>query len=449
MRSEQEKLNGLFIQTCKNQTASLINIRNLLEKGANVNARDERNRTPLIWACIKGHDNIVPLLLSKGAVVNTIDGAGNTPLMIACMNGKQDIVNYLLNAGAHVNASRPQNGGTALMVACINNNIKGVKRLLVAGADINAKDIRGRTVFSFYAKNNPEILKFLYAKKYRNIYNAMRPNNKNTRIKGATVIQKVFRQKQLDEKLLKECRKHVSDFYTIQKLLRQGANVNVRDMHGGPPLVLVCIQNNPMRLVKLLIDNGANINMSSKNDGTTPLIATIKWEKKNHATAWILIQSGVNVNARDKKGNTALIYACENNNKYVTKLLLEAGANPNIRNKNGYNAFTEFKNNPEILKLLYAKKYNTMSPTNKNIRIKLAKTIQSIVRRHYATNKNSQLSKNAITLERIPRRNTIALNGQMYHRNSIASLVAFGNARVPHSRRRIVLNEHNGRYTTQ
>ena len=80
-------------------------------------------------------------------------------------------------------------------------------------------------------------------------------------------------------------------------------------------------------------------------------------------------------------------------------------------------------------------------------RIKAARTIQSVVRRHRATNKNSRLSINAITLEHIPRRNSIALNGQMYHRNSIASLVALGNARVPHTRRRIDIN-NNGRYYT-
>ena len=88
MRSEQEKLNGLFIQTCKKQNPSLLNVMSLLEAGAKVNARDSHRKTGLMWACIKGHEGIIPYLLTMGAIANTSDDDGNTPLMMACMNDK-------------------------------------------------------------------------------------------------------------------------------------------------------------------------------------------------------------------------------------------------------------------------------------------------------------------------------------------------------------------------
>ncbi|KAK7409434.1 hypothetical protein QQX98_008395 [Neonectria punicea] len=39
----------------------------LLEKGANVEAKDDYGWTPLLWAAENGHEGIVKLLLEKGA----------------------------------------------------------------------------------------------------------------------------------------------------------------------------------------------------------------------------------------------------------------------------------------------------------------------------------------------------------------------------------------------
>jgi ankyrin repeat protein len=39
----------------------------LLEKGAELEAKDQYGRTPLLWAADKGHETVVKLLLEKGA----------------------------------------------------------------------------------------------------------------------------------------------------------------------------------------------------------------------------------------------------------------------------------------------------------------------------------------------------------------------------------------------
>jgi hypothetical protein len=55
----------------------------LLARGANVNAKDGYDSTPLHLAAGGGHKEVVELLLAKGANVNAKDRRGQTPLDLA------------------------------------------------------------------------------------------------------------------------------------------------------------------------------------------------------------------------------------------------------------------------------------------------------------------------------------------------------------------------------
>lgn len=57
--------------------------------------------------------------------------------------------------------------------------------------------------------------------------------------------------------------------------------------------------------------------------------------KQNEALVRKLLNAGVEVNATDCYGCTALHYACETKNQTLIPLLLEAHANPMIKNKHG------------------------------------------------------------------------------------------------------------------
>jgi ankyrin repeat protein len=81
-------------------------IRRILETNPSlISSRDFNDRTPLHVAAIYWRLRSVEVLLDKGADVNAKDGVGCTPLHLAAGLRKRDTVEVLLAHGADVNAS--------------------------------------------------------------------------------------------------------------------------------------------------------------------------------------------------------------------------------------------------------------------------------------------------------------------------------------------------------
>jgi HJR/Mrr/RecB family endonuclease len=75
-------------------------VKELISKGANVNAKDENGLIPLISAAWLGRKDICELLVSNGADVNARDKIGKTALMYAVSEGHKDICELLKSHGA-------------------------------------------------------------------------------------------------------------------------------------------------------------------------------------------------------------------------------------------------------------------------------------------------------------------------------------------------------------
>lgn len=99
----------------------------LLSKGANPNEADADNISPLQWATLANHADVMQVLLKGGAKVNHVDNFGMTPLLYAASIdfGDTAVLETLLTAGADLKAQNKQ-GQTALELAKSYRHINAV-----------------------------------------------------------------------------------------------------------------------------------------------------------------------------------------------------------------------------------------------------------------------------------------------------------------------------------
>ena len=153
-----EDSTGSLQKLCASSDATVSQVQEFLDLGADVNARGEYGLTPLMNAALwKSNPEVISLLLKAGAEVNAKDEHGWTPLMWAVMSYENPgVISALLKAGAGVNA-KTESGFTPLIGAAgLNSNPEVITVLLKAGADVNAKNNGGKTARD-YAKDNEDI----------------------------------------------------------------------------------------------------------------------------------------------------------------------------------------------------------------------------------------------------------------------------------------------------
>jgi hypothetical protein len=80
-------------------------LRNVLEKGAELETKDEDGRTPLSYAASKRHEAVVGLLLEKGADVEVKSNNGRTSLSCATENGNPELNGIVSFFGIGLSAS--------------------------------------------------------------------------------------------------------------------------------------------------------------------------------------------------------------------------------------------------------------------------------------------------------------------------------------------------------
>src|SRR5260370_37471227 len=254
----------------------------LLDKGADVNARNELEATPLILAA--GNVEKARMLVEKGAGVNAQSNLGSPPLIIAAgCDGSAPTVKLLLDKGADPNV-KDKRGNIALVAAATADNLDSVKLLLAKGAGPDVPDSQGYTPLSWAASN--------------------------------------------------------CNLEAIKLFLSKGANVNAPNTSGGEvkfgkiqlikltPLMMASTYCAP-DVVKTLLDAGAKVNDADIR-GMTPLQFAVSSEAQNPAVAKLLLKAGADVNAKSSVGETALDWANKFGSNDVIAVLTAAGAREGV-----------------------------------------------------------------------------------------------------------------------
>ena len=141
-------------------------VKTLIDAGASVRARDMYGNTPLHCAAeswnevlhprwnrdkerqLVSSESIVVLLIESGADINAVNKYDFTPLHEAARSGDIEVAEILIRAGADINAKCVRRSLTPLHTAAYSGNCRVVKILIENGADISLKSgIRGNTPF--------------------------------------------------------------------------------------------------------------------------------------------------------------------------------------------------------------------------------------------------------------------------------------------------------------
>ena len=132
----------------------------VLEAGARVDDTLPNGRTALHLLCrgsFESVSRILPLLLEKGADVNARDKNGGTPLHVLAEQGSAMILERLLEKRPDVNAVLMKGGETPLFIACTYNHKHIVEPLLAAGANPNIPNKKGETPLFWLVENTDEL----------------------------------------------------------------------------------------------------------------------------------------------------------------------------------------------------------------------------------------------------------------------------------------------------
>jgi ankyrin repeat protein len=133
------------------------------------------------------------------------------------------------------------------------------------------------------------------------------------------------------------------DFDMIELLIEKGLNVNrLCDDKWCTPLSLAASMSN-VHIAKILLKHGANPNRV--HGLASPLEMAIKYAcKYNMDMVKLLIRCGANVFDCDPKGKTLLMFAAEQMNVEVLHLLIANGLDPEARDTKGHTAIYYARN---------------------------------------------------------------------------------------------------------
>lgn len=306
-------------------------IKLLLEAGASPDGRGLC--CPLLDAVESKNMSIIKLLIEAGANVNLQNESEDTPLLLSIKRGDLDIVKYLVKKGATINTECHYGSGigfTPLMAAAKFGNIEIVKFLVQSGASVNVQCYEQKITALYMAatQGHQEVFKYLLPltscrEQYRAAIQEL-PNG---------IIRKQRREDKLTADFISAAAK--GDSRNVKKAIESGVNI---DAFGdcGKTALHKASERGHVDIIYLLAKAGASVEKKSEEGIQTPLEMAV--ESRQFGAVKALIELGANPHFKDSQNNTLLITASAQNALGIVRLLLSKGVDINAKNNNGFTA---------------------------------------------------------------------------------------------------------------
>jgi len=314
----------------------------LVGRGARVDAREAwRGQTALMWAAGQGHADMVRYLISAGADVNarsafqkwerqnTLEPREKwlpqgmlTPLYFAVRQGCAACATVLIDAGAEVNFV-DQEGTSLLVIAIINGEYDMASLLLARGADPNLADKTGRA--ALYAAVDMHTM----------------PSSSRPAPREQTPLD-------LIRLILDKGAKPDAELTRIipyrTKLDRGGDTF----LGAGSTPLLRAAKAGDVAVMRLLIERGANAKAATRTGLNALMLAAGLGSKEEDTTGrrkteaeaiqaiTVALEAGLDINATNTLGQTALHGAAMQGFDQVVAFLAERGATLDVKDKRGF-----------------------------------------------------------------------------------------------------------------
>ena len=132
--SEQNRLNAKLIEAVNGD--ELESVRALVKAGADLEARDSHQRSPLLLAAAADLCDIARLLVTLGADPDALDDRHDTPWLVTGVTGSVSMLEVLLPAEPDLTI-RNRYGGISVIPAAERGHVDYVRRVVETGIDVN------------------------------------------------------------------------------------------------------------------------------------------------------------------------------------------------------------------------------------------------------------------------------------------------------------------------
>ncbi|KAH3695517.1 serine/threonine-protein phosphatase 6 regulatory ankyrin repeat subunit B-like [Dreissena polymorpha] len=208
----------------------------LMDYGADVNSRDDDQRTPLHWSATYGNPAMTEFLITKGASVNISQSDGFTPLHAATCLGHNKVCQILLQHGAEINQT-DRDGWSSFHTAVCYGHYNVVETLLNAGAPLHrVTNDEENAVHIAASSGKIEILKLLIS---------LGAELNELTLSGNTAFYLSV---------------YYGEYETTKYLIKLGADMHLPRESKKTPFYIAAVKNN-IQVLKLLITAGYNLSI--------------------------------------------------------------------------------------------------------------------------------------------------------------------------------------------